>query len=123
MNIIHFTGNLGGDAETRTTQQGDKVTSFNVCVKNGYGRDAGSIWYRVSLWGKRGESLAPYLRKGGPVAVCGDLTFGEYQGKPQYEVRAHDVTPMGGKRDDAPARQESRGYAPPAEDLSDSIPF
>lgn len=97
MNIIHFTGNVGKDAELRDVR-GDKVCNFNVAVKQGFGRDAPTAWYRVEVWGKRGESLAQHVKKGGKVAVCGEFIIDEYDGKPQYRVRAHDVDPfMNGK--------------------------
>src|ERR1044071_339470 len=54
MQLITISGNLGKDAELRRTQNGDAVCSFSVGVKNGFGRDAGSNWYRVNVWGKRG---------------------------------------------------------------------
>lgn len=91
MQLLTISGNLGRDAELRTTRDGQKVCSFNVGVKNGFGRDAGSVWYRCSLWGKAAEAFAPSLLKGVKVFVSGDLTHGEYEGKPQYEVRVGSI--------------------------------
>lgn len=127
MQIIHFTGNLGRDPESRTTQGGDQVCSFSVAVKQGYGRDAKSEWFRCSVWGKRGETVSRYLRKGMKVTVAGELTIGEYQGKPQYDVRVIDVDwpfESGGaetSRRDEPRQDHGggRGYDP----LEDSVPF
>lgn len=91
MQNIVLSGNIGRDAELRTTRDGQKVCSFNVGVKNGFGRDAGSVWYRCSLWGKAAEAFAPSLLKGVKVFVSGELTHGEYEGKPQYEVRVGSI--------------------------------
>jgi single-strand DNA-binding protein len=125
MLIVTATGNIGKDAETRSTQAGDKVTSFSLGTKNGTGRDAGTIWLRCSIWGKRGESLAQYLTKGGSVTVVGDLTVGEYEGKPQYDLRVHDVALQGGKQDsgsrDTGRRDEPRRAS--RDDLDDDVPF
>ena len=99
MNVIHFTGNVGKDAETRSTQKGD-VCSFSVGVRNGQSRDADTIWYRCTIWGQRGQNLAGHIKKGAKVAIVGDLSFGEYDGKPQYNVNVLDIDPFcGGKRD------------------------
>ena len=49
MQNIQISGNIGKDAELRDTRD-SKVLSFNVGVKNGFGKDAGSVWYRCSLW-------------------------------------------------------------------------
>lgn len=91
MQIIHFTGNLGRDPESRSTNSGDTVCSFSVAVKQGFGRDAKSEWFRCSVWGKRGETVNRFLRKGMKVTVAGELVIGEYNGKPQYDVRVIDV--------------------------------
>lgn len=122
-----FTGNLGRDPETKSTSGGD-VCSFSVAVKQGYGRDAKSEWFRCSVWGKRGETIARYLRKGMKVTVVGEMTIGEYQGKPQYDVRVADVDwPFETGGAEAPRRDEPRqdqGGGRHRDDLdSDTVPF
>jgi single-strand DNA-binding protein len=88
---ILISGNVGGDAVTRSTQRGDKVTSFNVGVQQGWGEQKQTNWYRCNVWGDRGEKIAQYLLKGVKAFVTGELSIGEYQGKPQYEVRVNEV--------------------------------
>jgi single-stranded DNA-binding protein len=51
MQNITISGNLGKDAELRTVRD-SQVLSFNVGVKNGFGSDAGSVWYRCSPLGQ-----------------------------------------------------------------------
>lgn len=129
MQQIFITGAIGKDAETRQAGGGD-VTSFNVAVTQGFGERKATNWFRCNMWGKRGSSLQPYLLKGGKVAVVGELTIGEYQGKPQYEVNASQVDLMGdgGKRQERqPERQQREeprggggGFA--ADDMDDT-PF
>jgi single-strand DNA-binding protein len=97
MQNIVIAGKIGGDAVTRSTQSGDKVTSFNVAVDVRDGREKSTNWWRVSMWGKRGESLAQYLLKGASVTVSGDFSLGEYEGKPQLNIRANDVALQGGR--------------------------
>ena len=119
MQILTITGNVGKDPEQRSTQSGDSVTSFSVAVRQGFKRDAPTVWFRCSVWGKRGDTIREHLRKGMKATVVGDLTIGEYQGKPQYDVRVNDVDwqPSGERQPD------SRGHAPLAEDLDDDVPF
>jgi single-strand DNA-binding protein len=123
MKNITIAGNVGKDAEVRTTQNGDKLASFSVAVEQRDGREKSTLWFDVSLWGKRGEALAPHIVKGGRVAVSGDLGTREYNGKTYLTVRANDVTLLGGgeRRDDAPraAAPASTGAAA----LDDDIPF
>lgn len=124
MNVIHFTGNVGKDAETRSTQKGD-VCSFSVAVRNGQSRDADSVWYRCTIWGQRGQNLVTHIKKGSKVAIVGDLTFGEYEGKPQYNVNVLDIDPFcGGKPatgSAAPNGANASGGYDAA--LDDDVPF
>lgn len=58
---------LGRDAEIRFTPNGDAVCNLSLAVNYGQkGQDGNrpTQWIDASLWGKRAESLAPYLVKG-----------------------------------------------------------
>lgn len=144
MNSWCFTGNLGADAESRFTPGGDAVVSFSVGVKSGYGDKATTTWARCQLWGKRGESVAPYLTKGQLVGVSGEVSMREWQDnggqkRSSLEVRVNDLTLLGKRSEvndaprqaapqqSAPQRQQQR--ATPAQqsggfgDFDDDIPF
>lgn len=128
MKSITIAGNIGKDAVTRTTGNGDKVTSWSVAVEERNGQDKRSLWFDCTLWGKRGESLAQYLTKGGKVAVSGELSTREHEGKTYLTVRAEQVTLLGGKSDDSHRQERGQsqgsGYGGGGRpDLSDEIPF
>ena len=137
MNSWNFTGNLGNDCEQRYTQSGDSVVSFSVGVKSGFGDKATTTWAKCAIFGKRGESVAPYLKKGTLVGISGEVNNREYQdkeGQKRYslDVRVNDLTLLGGKSDrseSAPSqpKQEQRNAqgAPKTsfEDMDDDIPF
>ena len=135
MNSWSFTGNLGRDAEQRYTQSGDSVVSFSVGVKAGFGDKATTTWANCSMFGKRGESVAPYLKKGALVGISGELNNREYQdkeGQKRYslDVRVSDLTLLGGKQsgESAPSQpkpQRNAQGAPKASisDMDDDIPF
>ena len=76
MNNITIAGQLGRDAEVRYLPNGDPVCSFSVA--DSMGRDKHTIWWRCSLFGKRGEALNQYLLKGTSVTVSGNVTEREY---------------------------------------------
>ncbi len=123
MKSITIAGNICRNAETRNTQSGDSVTGFSVAVEERQGQDKRTIWFDVSIWGKRGSSLAQYLTKGTRVAVAGDLSTREHDGKSYLTVRADQVTLLGGGE-----RQEQRREEPqtrgPVDDLDgDDLPF
>lgn len=101
-----FAGNLGKDAETRNV--GDTtVTQFLVCCNGKVKGEKVVTFIGCDLWGKRGQSLAQYLRKGMPVTVTGELsleTFQTREGKDKtiLRCRVSDIALQGSRnRDDA----------------------
>lgn len=69
---IQFQGRLTG--EPQQNQAGNyQVVNFNVAV-DGSRRDAPTIFYRVAVWGNRGQWAMSYLHKGTPVMVSGTLS-------------------------------------------------
>lgn len=137
MNVWTFTGRLGADAELRNTQSGEKVLGFNVANDIGFGDRKTTQWVACSLWGRRGEAVAPHLTKGTQVCVSGEVTLREFNRRDgtigsSLAVRVNDVTLLGGPSRDTPAR-DGHGGGPavsgspppprPHDDLDDEIPF
>lgn len=127
MNVICITGNLGKDAELKAMQDGTPVLKFSVA--DSQGRDKPAIWWSADLFGKRAESLAPYLLKGQQVTVTGTLSEREYEGKKFQTIRVNDLA-LQGARPDGPRQQAPRQQAPQRaaqqggfEDMDDDIPF
>jgi single-strand DNA-binding protein len=100
-------GNLGKDAELRTTQSG-AVCSFSVAVEQRLKGEKKTVWIRCSMWGKRGETLVQYLRKGTRVAVTGELSLHEYEGKTSLECRVSELTLLGGGKQDGEPKPATR---------------
>ena len=122
---VIISGNVGKDAELRTVRD-SQVLSFNVGVKNGFGKDAGSVWYRCSLWGKAAESFSGSLKKGTKVFITGDLVHDEYEGKPQFNVRVGSIDTA--PRSEAGASQVSNSHSQNQhnsfdDDLDSDVPF
>lgn len=135
MNVFTFTGNLGKDAEQRYTPDNNSVVSFSVAVKSGFGQKEKTSWVKCSIWGKRGEGVFPYLKKGSLVGVSGEFVLADWTDKDgatrvSAEVRVNEVTLLGGKPSDnrvaeKPANEQSRQGASRATagDFEDDIPF
>lgn len=130
MKTISIAGNIGKDAEIRTAGQ-DKVTGWSVAVEERAGQEKRTIWFDCSLWGKRGEVLAQYLTKGQKVAVSGELSTREHNGKTYLTIRANEVTLLGGRQEggERPAPRGNDGYGAGgrpsgrSNDFDDEIPF
>ena len=73
-----ITGNLTRDPELRTTPSGSSVCSFSVAVNRVYRDTNGEQKEDVSFldcsaWGKLGEMISQYAKKGSGVLVSGRL--------------------------------------------------
>lgn len=138
MNKIHLIGNLTADPETRTTQTGKTVCTFNIAVNRKKTSEPTTDFFRINAWNKLADPCVKYLAKGRKVAVLGELqvrTYEDRQGKTRVslDVEADDVEFLTPK-EDAPkpkkTRENSDGYDQTAADLdrlakinSDDLPF
>lgn len=118
-NVFSFTGALGRDAELKNVS-GQSLLNFAVANSIGFGDKKVTMWIDCSLWGKRGESVAQYLKKGQSVFVSGELSTREYQAKDGSGMKTAlslnvNTIDLVGKRD-APAQQAQpapvQTYAP-----------
>ena len=73
-----ITGNLTRDPELRTTPSGSSVCGFSVAVNRVYKDTSGEqkeavSYIDCSAWGRLGEMIAQYAKKGSGVLVSGRL--------------------------------------------------
>lgn len=128
MKTICLAGTIGKDAVLRRTQGGEAVLGFSVAVDDGYGENKSTMWFDVNLWGKRGQSLEPHLKKGVRVTVAGELGARQHEAKTYFTCRASDITIQGGGEPKAKASHQT-GYDYQDEkpnlrdELSDDLPF
>jgi single-strand DNA-binding protein len=129
MNNWSITGNLGGDVKVNNVS-GTAVANFSVAVKAGYGEKAQTIWVAAALWGKQAESkLVDYLVKGQMVALSGEMSMRDHDGKSYVQLRVNTIDLIGGKSEggNSAPRPQQNSSAPqqqqPADDFSEDIPF
>lgn len=73
-------GNLGQDAQVKTTQQGQAFSSFTVAVTEKRNGQETTTWFSCSGWGERFTgSLVQYLKKGTKVYLEGNYSPAIYQ--------------------------------------------
>lgn len=88
-----ITGNLTRDPELRTTPNGATVCSFSVAVNRVY-RDASGeqkedvSFIDCSAWGKLGEMISQYAKKGSGVLVSGRLDQRSWEDKTTGQKRS-----------------------------------
>lgn len=117
MAMVCLTGNLGKDAEIKTTPTGKTIIKFSLAVKTGYRDNERLTWYNCDYWTDH-TKIAEFLTKGALIGVTGEPSLREYStdsGKRQsLDVRVKDVILLGSK----PAENSDAGG-----DLGDSVPF
>jgi len=126
MNNITLAGTLGRDCELKKLTSGDNIASFSIA--DSMGKDKGTIWWNCSLFGKRAESLSPYLLKGQAVTVSGTVTEREWTDKDgvkrkSMDVRVNDVALQGGRKESSEPQFERRSPKPQQSFDDADIPF
>ena len=97
-------GNLGNDPELKfvKTSRGDTgLTTFSLAYKPRERKgdewvEGDTMWFRVVIWGEKGEGLVDALRKGDQVLVQGSFKQSSFEGrdgekKTALEISASDV--------------------------------
>lgn len=124
--IITGLARIGKDAELRYTSNNEAV--INISLAFNYGRKdtdgkRPTQWVEASLWGKRAETLAPYLLKGKQVDVVLEEphietfegkngTGHKFVGRVLTIEFASDGQRQDGQQQSAPAQQQRQAPAP-----------
>ena len=127
---------LGGDMDVRFLPDGTPVGQLSLAFKLGKKDKEGKYltqWVSASMFGKRVESLAPYMLKGTRHAFhLSDMHIDEFTGKDgdkrsSLKARIDDIEFGGGKQSEGgnqPARQAPGPASSGFDDMDDdSIPF
>jgi len=138
INKVILVGNLGRDPEVRYAANGNAVATINLATaeswkdKNTGEKQERTEWHRVVFFGRLGEIVGEYLRKGAQIYVEGRLNTRKWQdkdGNDRYTTQVvGDVMQMLGSRNDTPAQSSTpapaQGTASGAvDDFDDDIPF
>ena len=123
---------IGKDVEVRYSPNGDAIANLSLAFtygKKGADGKRPTQWVDATLWGKRAESLAPYLKKGGQIVVyLSDINIQTYDSKSGQGVKlvgkVDDLELIGSKVQTAQVQPErapvpSRGLT----DLDSDLPF
>jgi single-strand DNA-binding protein len=137
LNRVMLLGNLGADPELKVTQGGQAVLKLRLATTETYvdkssQKQERTEWHRVTVWGRRGEALGKFLRKGDLLFVEGRLQTSSYErnGEKRYStdiIAVNVVLPGSGRgRSEGQApRGESfvagRGAAPPSRDAGGPV--
>ena len=109
MNSVNLIGNLCSDVELKEVAGDKKVANFRIAVDRG-GKDAGTDFFRVSVWDRQAELCAEYLCKGRRVGIEGRL-------------RSHSWEDDGQKRSAVEINAHRVEFLSPPQELAEVVPF
>jgi single-strand DNA-binding protein len=147
-NKVIIAGNLTRDPELRYTPKGSAVAEFTLAISHTWKTETGENKEEVSFidivaWGRQGEVIAQYMKKGRPFLVEGRLKQETWEDKETHKKRSKlkvvlesfsfidskgtDAGPASGEAPrrpaptGKPAESPEGGEAPAAEE--DDVPF
>lgn len=144
INHVVLVGRLTKDSELRYTPSGFAICKMSLAVNRR--RKQGDQWidegnfFDVTLLGKRGESLNPYLKKGQQLAIDGNLKQERWEQngakRSKVTIEAKNIQLLGGNNSSGgnSSRSSSQGggsnpqnsqpsYQPQDDRFEDEIPF
>jgi single-strand DNA-binding protein len=133
-NKVVLMGNLTRDPELRSIPSGQQVASFSLAVnrtwKNANGEQQEAVDYiDCNAWGKPGEIITQYMKKGSAILVSGRLQQRQWeqegQKRSKVEIVVEDFNFVGGPNDGGSSNSSGDGNyqkSSPASDSSSSAP-
>ena len=137
LNKVLLIGRLTRDPESRSTSGGSSVVSFGLAVNRTYIRRDNNekveetCFVDVEAWGRTGETIHRFMRKGRQIFIEGRLKFDTWerdgQRRSKLSVVAETFQFLDGQGDDGGGgggerRSSSRSDAPAAVGARDATP-
>ncbi len=128
---VIIVGNITRDPELRTTPSGTQVCGFSVAVNRNYKDNSGEqkenvSFFDCSAWGKSGEIIAQYAKKGSGILVSGRLEQRSWEDKEgqkrsRVEIVVEDFNFVGGANGDGGNGGGSKSSAASSDVAPDDI--
>ena len=111
MNRVVLVGRLTKDPELRYTKNNIAVANYSIAVNDGYGEKQQTQFINISTWGKSGEFVSKYFKKGQSIGIVGRLNSNNYEdknGNKRYslEVITEDIEFIGDKKEEKIQQEE-----------------
>lgn len=101
MNRIYIHGRLGRDVELKSykTKKGDTgtIAKFSVAVNRKFGDE--TDWFNCTAFGKQGELIANYFKKGSEIILGGSMECNKHDDKLFWNLMVTEFDFCGSKSD------------------------
>ena len=128
---VIIVGNITRDPELRSTPSGTQVCGFSVAVNRNYRDGSGEqkenvSFFDCSAWGKSGEIIAQYAKKGSGILVSGRLEQRSWEDKEgqkrsRVEIVVEDFNFIGGNTDGGASSSKGASSAAASDVAPDDI--
>lgn len=114
MGNIHIVmqGNVGDEPITKMVGErfllGIRVAVTPQSKKDGQWTDDETVWFNVSMFGRKAENVADVIQKGDSVLISGNLRTRSYEGKDGTKQHSHDVLADNIAIEPKPARRKTQ---------------
>ena len=115
-NRVILIGHLGQDPETKTIDNGKKVTRFTMATDESYKNADGqkiseATWHNIVAWNGIADVADRFLKKGKQVAVEGRIVYRSYEDKKGVtknitEIVLNDLVLLGPGKGNSNAKDE-----------------
>lgn len=128
-NKVILMGNLTRDPELKTISSGTSLCAFGLAVTTKYkGRDGmkeDKCFVDCTCFGKGGETIAQYVKKGMPLFVEGRLRLEQWEAQDGAKRSRHSIMVESFQFLGQPSERQAQPRQPQAEYVppSDDIPF
>lgn len=134
LNRLQIAGNLTRDPELKFTANGTAVCNFGVAINKRWTNEAGEkredvTFVDATAFGKTGENISQYLKKGRGIFIEGRLKLDTWDDKTSGQKRSklgvvvESFQFIDGKKDEQKTSLKDSPTAPSLIDNSDDVPF
>jgi single-strand DNA-binding protein len=123
-NRVIIAGNLTKDPELKYTTKGAAICEFNLAINRSWRDESGQqkeevTFVGVKAWGKTGENIAKFLKKGRPILIEGRIAQDSWDDKQtgQKRSKTYVVAEQFQFLDSAQGGAGSSGTAQPRSDV------
>lgn len=116
MNLILLCGRLTKDPEVRYGANNTAIARFSIAVDRRFKRDGQPTadFFNCTAFGKTGEFIEKYFRKGSKILVNGEMQNDNYKNKDGQMVYGFQVLVNNVEFAESKAASQQNGYAPQA---------
>ena len=91
MNQVNLIGHLGSDPE-----ENNGAVRFSIATNDGTKEKPKTNWHNIVAFGKTGEILKQYLKKGSQIGITGRINYNTHEDKKHTSIIVDKFSFVGG---------------------------